>query len=108
MARWNGAKHPRDRYGRFTDGSRGGTLTKVVKGRRSKILSKSPLTTRQTTAYLRAAGVGLRRDTVPRLGLGSGMRRRGQTVRSIERIKKVIVVPTAKVRRSKAVRRRSR
>jgi len=119
MARWNPAKHPRDRFGRFADGNRGGTVLKAVRGRKSKIISKGIETVRQRSAGLRHGAYQNRMIAegrssyltgaqVRRLAVGSGMRRRGQTVRSIERVKKVIVVPTPKVRRSRPVRRRSR
>jgi len=119
MARWNADKHPRDKYGRFTDGSRGGTVLKAVRGRRSKIISKTVDTVRQRSGGLRYGAFQnrmiaqggdsiLSAARVRRLAIGSGMRRRGQTVRTIERINRVVVVPTPKVRRSRAVRRRSR
>lgn len=119
MARWDAKKHPRDKYGRFTDGARGGSVLKAVRGRKSKIIHKSAETVRQKSGGLRHGAFQNRmiaqgRSTympaaqVRGLAVGAGMRRRGQTVRSIERINKVIVVPTPKVRRSRAVRRRSR
>lgn len=117
MARWDARKHPRDKYGRFTDGSRGGSVLKAVRGRRSKIISKNLETVRQRSGGLRHGGyqnrvlaAGGQPTYSPRhmrsLAIGSGMRRRGQVVRSIERVNKIVVVPTPKVRRSRPVRRR--
>lgn len=117
MARWNPSKHPRDKYGRFTDGSRGGTVLKAVRGRRSKIIGKGYETTRQKSGGLRRGGYQnrviaaggvptIRADHVRSLAIGSGMRRRGQVAHSIRRVNKVVVVPTPKVRRSRPVRRR--
>jgi hypothetical protein len=121
MARWDTRKHPRDKYGRFTDsGVRGGSVLKAVRGGRSKIINKNSDSVRARSASLRHGGYqnrmiaqgrdpyGLSAAQIRRLAIGSGMRRRGQVVRSIERVNRVVVVPTSKVRRSRAVRRRSR
>jgi hypothetical protein len=120
MARWDAKKHPRDKYGRFAGtGARGGTILKAVRGRKSKIISKSPQTTRQHSAGLRIGGgqnariargvsdwvgdVGRARQR--RLAVGSGMRRRGQTVRQIAPDYRYVVQYTGKVRRGRPRRR---
>lgn len=118
MARWNPSKHPRDKYGRFTDGSRGGTVLKAVRGNRSKIINKNTETVRQRSAGLRhgahqnrmiAAGLNpysLTGAQVRRLAIGSGTRRRGGTIQTIQRVNRIVIVPTEKVRRGRPRRRR--
>lgn len=106
----------RDRFGRFASGSRGGvTVTAVATGRGThrkgskKLITKSSLTLREYSGALRQAGHGRARSgkSIRQLALGAGTRRRGQTARMVSRVNKVVIVPTAKVRRSKPIRLRS-